>query len=44
MLADEITKMASLEEGATSMGLDMETQKRPSIEEVFTFAIQTTNS
>ena len=38
MVADEITKMASLE-GATSMGLDMETQKRPSIEEVSTFAI-----
>ena len=26
------------------MGLDMEIQKRPSIEEVSTFAIQTTNS
>ena len=38
MVVDEITKMASLE-GATSMGLDMEIQKRPSIEEVSTFAI-----
>ena len=43
MVADEITKMASLE-GVTSMALDMEIQKCPSIEEVSTFAIQTTNS
>jgi len=43
MVADEITKMAS-SEGATSMGLDMEIQKRPSIENVSTFAIHTTNS
>ena len=35
MAADEIAKMASLEEGSTSM----EVQKRPSIEEVPTFAI-----
>ncbi|XP_050242375.1 uncharacterized protein LOC126691369 [Quercus robur] len=36
--------MASLEERATSMGLDIEIQRRLSIEEVSTFAIQTTNS
>ena len=39
MAADEIAKMASLEEGSTSMDLNMEVQKRPSIEEVPTFAI-----
>ena len=44
MAADEIAKMASLEEGSTSMELDIEFQKRPSIEEVPTFAIQSTNS
>ena len=43
MVADEIVKMASSEDGAMSMGLDMEIQKRPNIEEVFTFAIQITN-
>ena len=44
MAAVEIAKMASLEEGSMSMELDMEVQKRPSIEEVPTFAIQSTNS
>ena len=44
MAVDEIAKMASSEEGSTSMDLNMEVQKRPSIEEVPTFAIQTTNS
>ena len=44
MAADEIAKMASLEEGSTSMDLNMEVQKRPSIEEVPTFVIQSTNS
>ena len=39
MAADEIPKIASLEEGSTSMELDMEVQKRPNIEEVLTFAI-----
>ena len=34
MVADEVAKLASLEEGATSMGLMMEVQKRPNIEEV----------
>lgn len=41
---DEIARMASLEEGSTCMELDMEVQKYPSIEEVPTFAIQSTNS
>nr|XP_023897921.1 uncharacterized protein LOC112009813 [Quercus suber] len=36
--------MASSKEGATSMGLVMEVQKRPSIEEVPTFTIHSTNS
>ena len=44
MVADEIAKMASPEEGLMSMELRMEVQKRPSIEEVSTFMIQSTNS
>ena len=44
MAAVEIAKMASLEEGSMSMELDMEVQKRPNIEKVPTFAIQSTNS
>ena len=44
MVADEIAKMALSEEGSTSMELNMEIQKRPSIEEVPTFVIQSTNS
>ena len=44
MAVDEIAKMASSEEGSTSMELNMEVQKRPSIEEVPTFAIHSTNS
>ena len=44
MITDEITKLASSEEGSTSMGLKMEAQKRPSIEEISTFAIQNTGS
>ena len=39
MAADEVTKKASSEEGATSMGLVMEVQNCLSIEEVPTFAI-----
>ena len=42
MAANEIAKMASSEEGSTSIELDMPIQKRPSIEEVPTFAIQST--
>ena len=44
MITDEITKLASSEEGSTSMGLKMEAQKRPSIKEISTFAIQNTGS
>ena len=44
MIADEITKLTSSEEGSTSMGLEMEVQKRPSIKEISTFAIQSTGS
>ena len=44
MVADEIAKMALSEEGSTSMELNMEVQKRPSIEEVPTFVIQSTSS
>ena len=39
MLADEITKLASSEEGSMSMGLEMEIQKHLNIEEISTFAI-----
>ena len=44
IVADEIAKMAMSEDGLTSTKLDMEVQKRPSIEEVFTFAIQSANN
>ena len=44
MIVDEIAKQASLEERPKSMGLEMEVQKCPSIEEVFTFAIQSTSN
>ena len=37
MIADEIAKLASLEERLTSVDLEMEAQKHPNIEEVFTF-------
>ena len=39
MIADEITKLESSEEGSMSMGLEMEIQKHLSIEEISTFAI-----
>ena len=39
IVADEVAKLALSEEGAMSMGLMMEVQKRPNIEEVSTFAI-----
>ena len=39
MVTDEVAKLASSEERATSMGLIMEVQKRRSIEEVSTFII-----
>ena len=45
MVADEVTKIASSKERTTSsMGLVMEIQKRPNIEEFPTFTIQSTNS
>ena len=44
MIADEVAKLASLEEGSTSLGLEMEVQKCPSIEEISTFAILSTGS
>ena len=44
IIANKIAKLTSLEEGSTSMGSNMEVQKRPSIEEISTFAIQSTGS
>ena len=44
VLADEISKLASSEEGGSSKNLTMEVQKHPSIKEVPTLAIQSTNS
>lgn len=44
MVVDEISKLASLEEGGLCMGLAMEVSKHLSIEEVPTFTIQSTNS
>ena len=44
MIADEIAKLASLKEGSKSMGLEMEAQKHPSIEEISTFGIQNIGS
>ena len=44
MVADEISKLASSEEGGLNKGLAMEIQKHPSIEEVLTFIIQSVNS
>ena len=44
MVADEVAKLASSEEGAASMGLMKEVQKRPSIKEISTFIIQSTSS
>ena len=43
-LADEILKLASLEEEELSNNLAMEVQKHPSIEEAPTLMIQNTNS
>ena len=44
MGADEISKLASLEEGEISTDLPMEVQKHPSIEEIATFTIQSTDN
>ena len=43
-LADEISKLASLEKGELSNNLAMEVQKHPNIEEAPTLMIQNTNS
>ena len=43
-LADEISKLASSEEGGQSNDLAMEVQKHPNIEEAPTLTIQSTNS
>ena len=44
MVTDEVAKLALSEEGAASMGLMMEVQKCPNIEEISTFTIQSTDS
>jgi len=44
MVADEVAKLASSEKRSTIIGLEMEVQKRLSIEEIPTFAIQSRNS
>ena len=44
VLADEILKVSSSEEGGLSKNLTMEIQKHPSTEEVPTLAIQSTSS
>ena len=44
MVVDEVAKLESLEEGSISLGLEMEVQKCPSIEEISTFAIHNTGS
>jgi len=44
MIADEIAKLASSKEGVMSMGSKMKVQKCLSIEEISTFAIQSTGS
>ncbi|XP_075638357.1 uncharacterized protein LOC142610428 [Castanea sativa] len=44
VLADEVAKMASSEEKTANANLMLEIQKHPSIEEILTFAIQSTSS
>ena len=44
MGADEVSKLASSKEGGISTDLVMEIQKHPSLEEVATFTIQSTNT
>ena len=44
MIAGEVAKLASSEEGSASLGLEIEVQKHPSIKEISTFAIQSTGS
>ncbi|XP_030964682.1 uncharacterized protein LOC115985938 [Quercus lobata] len=44
MGADEVSKLASSEEGRTTMDLAIEVQKHPSIEEVAVFTLQSTDT
>ena len=44
MTADEVSKQASSDEGGISTDLEMEVQKRPSIEEMPMFAVQRVSS
>ena len=44
MIANEIAKLASSKGGSTCMGLETEAQKRPSIKEISTFAVQNTSN
>ena len=44
MAANEVAKLASSEEGSINLGLEMKVQKRPSIIEISTFAIQNIGS
>ena len=44
MIADEIAKVTSSEEGSTRMGSETEIQKHLSIKEISTFVIQSTGS
>ena len=44
MIANKVAKLASSEEGSANLGLEIEVQKHPSIEEISTFAIQSTGS
>ena len=44
MTADEVSKLALLEEEGINTNLEMEVQKRPSIEEMPMFAVQKVSS
>ena len=44
MTADEVSKLALLEEEGINTNLEMEVQKRPSIEEMPMFAVQRVSS
>ena len=44
MTADEVSKLASSEEGGISKDLEMEVQKRPNIEEIPMFAVEKASS
>ena len=44
MTADEVSKLASSDEGGINKDLEMEVQKRPSIEEIPMFAVEKASS